>query len=83
MTTEACEASFPTAPLVQALGRSRRPGETLAQFAARLGVSTASLEAVLRRKVIGDLAADRWAVLLGLHPVLLWPEQWPSCGGDD
>lgn len=74
---------FPAAPLVEALRRSRRSGETMKQFACRLGVSTSSLEAVLRRRVIGDVAADRWAVLLGLHPVLLWPEQWPVVEGDD
>lgn len=74
---------FPTAPLVEALRRSRRPGETMKQFAQRLGVSTSSVEAVLRRRIIGDVAADRWAVLLGLHPVLLWPEQWPVAEGDD
>jgi lambda repressor-like predicted transcriptional regulator len=77
-----CRSCFPAAPLVQALRRSRRPGETLGQFAGRLGVSPASLERVLRRSVIGDVAADRWAVALGLHPVLLWPEQWPTSEGD-
>jgi lambda repressor-like predicted transcriptional regulator len=77
VNTRACQPGFPAAPLVRALRRSRRPGETLGQFAGRLGVSQTSLEGVLRRKVIGDVAADRWAVVLGLHPVLLWPDQWP------
>lgn len=51
-------------------------------YAQRYGsdteVTARQLQRILdpRTKSITSITADRWAVLIGLHPALIWPEEW-------
>lgn len=36
-----------------------------------------------RTKSITSITADRWSCLIGLHPALIWPEEWREGRGDE
>lgn len=49
-------------------------------YADRFGVSTRTvwrdLTKIMRDEWVCDDLADKWAIFLQVHPVLLWPEEW-------
>lgn len=67
---------FPVTPIRELLGRRHARGESWEAIARRLGVCERSLFRLLSAKEIGQAAADEWALRLGLHPALLWPDRW-------
>ena len=50
------------------------------KVAERYDMSTRQVErewrSINRGAYITDLVADRWSIFLGLHPVMLWPQEW-------
>jgi hypothetical protein len=75
-------ARLPLEPLLKALPIDRvlarrdvvGPGE-IAQAARMLGVSTTTLHR-LRRTGLSIWVADRLAISAGLHPLLVWHDDW-------
>jgi hypothetical protein len=75
-------ARLPLEPLLKALPIDRvlarrdvvGPGE-IAQAARMLGVSTTTLHR-LRRTGLSIWVADRLAITAGLHPLLVWHDDW-------
>jgi hypothetical protein len=67
---------LPAAPLQRELAFRRGPGESWEHLAVRLGVCPRSLHRLMAASEIGATAADRWAIRLRLHPVLVWPNDW-------
>lgn len=69
--------ALPAAPLKLALSRARRRGgvswEGLAQ---RLGISSRTILRVMASVSVSEVVADRIAIRLGLHPAVLWPDEW-------
>lgn len=69
---------LPAAPLKRELRRARRNyGVTWDELAVRLHVSSRTLTRLLAARDVSEHTADRMACRLGLHPVLIWPRQWP------
>ncbi len=73
-------ASFerlPAEPLKRALTWAMKcHGFTWEELAERLGVTSRTLARCMQAKTIGVYSADRLAIRLGTHPVLLWPREW-------
>lgn len=77
---------LPITPLVEVLEARRRvevpelvAGACSAQsMCRRAGVHTRSFYQWRRVGHLPAAVADRLAIALGLHPVLLWPEEWPD-----
>lgn len=78
-------ATLPLGP-IEMIARSKTEGEgdfTDAMFAQMIGCSTRSL--IRWRKAGGQIpwqAADVAAVNLGLHPLLVWNDEWLALDGD-
>ncbi|MGH2706080.1 MAG: hypothetical protein ACRDJ4_13605 [Actinomycetota bacterium] len=71
-------ACLPSAPLQKVIARTKRVlGMSWGEFGAYLRVSPRTLHRVMAATQIGVHAADHMAIRLGLHPVLLWPSEWP------
>lgn len=69
---------LPAGPLKRELRRARRThGDTWDELAVRLHVSARTLTRLLRARDVAEQVADRMACRLGLHPVLIWPREWP------
>lgn len=69
---------LPAAPLKLELSRARRARRlTWGELAGWLGVSPRTVARVMASIELSEDTADRLAIALGLHPVLLWPEEWP------
>lgn len=71
---------LPAAPLQRVL-RRMRAAESLTwdELAERAGVTSRHLFRLLAAPDVSERAADRIACRLGLHPVLLWPDEWLRC----
>lgn len=70
-------ARLPSAPLKRELRRVRRVHRlTWDELAVRLRVSDRTLARLLRSSDVAEQVGDRMACRLGLHPVLLWPNEW-------
>jgi hypothetical protein len=69
-------ARYPAAPLKDVIQARRMPGESTAETAAHYGVGADALARLLSAEEVGELAADRWAIRLGLHPRHLWGWEW-------
>ena len=54
-----------------------RPG-SIAELARAAGYPVRSVHRWREAGEVPPEAADRLSCALGLHPVLLWPEQWPE-----
>jgi len=63
----------PTQPL-RDLMESRYPQETARQLGKRIGVSRDTYQRIRTHDVMTYIRADRAAVSLGLHPVLIWQD---------
>jgi transcriptional regulator GlxA family with amidase domain len=70
-------ARLPAAPLRRLLLRLR-DAESLTwdELADRAGLTTRHLFRLLAARTVSELVADRISCRLGLHPALLWPEEW-------
>jgi hypothetical protein len=69
--------SLPAEALQRALSQARqlyRLGWD--ELADRLDISFGALLRLMSAKVVSPLVADKMAVRLGLHPVMLWPDEW-------
>lgn len=51
-------------------------GATWDELAQRVGVSSRTLMRVMSATTVSECVADRMAIRLGLHPVLIWPLEW-------
>jgi hypothetical protein len=72
---------LPAAPLNRVLLRIRaNESLTWDQLAARVGVTTRHLFRILAARSVSERVADRIACRVGLHPALLWPEEWLRAG---
>lgn len=68
---------LPAEALHLALSRARqRYGLAWDELAERLDVSFRTLLRIMSAKRVSLADADRMAVRLGLHPVMLWPDEW-------
>jgi AraC-like DNA-binding protein len=69
---------LPAAPLHRVL-RRLRTAESLTwdQLADRAGVTPRHLFRLLAAETVSERVADRIVCRIGLHPVLLWPSEWP------
>ena len=72
--------ALPIAPLLEVLemsapGHGHRPATRLG-LCRRAGVHHRSFLRWVERGDLPPAAADRLAVALGLHPVLVWPDEW-------
>ncbi len=72
---------LPAAPLQRVL-RKLRADESLTwdELAERAGVTPRHLFRLLAARSVSERVADRIVCRLGLHPVLLWPTEWPRAG---
>ena len=72
---------LPAAPLQRVL-RKLRTDESLTwdELAERAGVTPRHLFRLLAARTVSERVADRIVCRLGLHPVLLWPTEWPLAG---
>jgi transcriptional regulator with XRE-family HTH domain len=71
------KAGLPAEALHLALSRARlRYGLAWDELAERLDISFRTLIRLMSAKTVTPVVADRMAVRLGLHPVLLWPDEW-------
>ena len=69
-------ARYPAAPLKDVIQGRRMAGESTAETAAHYGVCAEALARLLAAEEVGEVAADRWAIRLGLHPRHLWGWEW-------
>jgi hypothetical protein len=70
-------AGLPAEALHLALSRVRlRYGLAWDELAERLDISFRTLISLMSATTVTPVVADRMAVRLGLHPVLLWPDEW-------
>ena len=68
---------LPAAPLHRVLVRMRiTESLTWSQLADRVGVTERHLWRLLSAPSISERVADRIVCRIGLHPVLLWPDEW-------
>jgi len=72
---------LPAAPLKRVLLRLQ-DSESLTwdDLADRAGVTQRQLWRILRANDLSERVADRIACRIGLHPLLLWPEEWSRIG---
>lgn len=70
-------AGLPAEALHLALSRARQQyGLAWDELADRLGLSFGSLLRIMSAETVTPEVADRMAVRLGLHPFVLWPDEW-------
>ena len=70
-------AGLPAEALHLALSQARlRYGLAWDELAERLDISFRTLIRLMSARTVTPVVADRMAVRLGLHPVLLWPDEW-------
>jgi hypothetical protein len=70
---------LPAAPLKRVLRRLQAAEFlTWEQLADRIGVSERHLCRILMARDLSELVADRISCRIGLHPLLIWPEEWSS-----
>lgn len=68
---------LPAEPLKRAIKHARRCREmSWDEFAEDLGLTARTLLRVMAAKDLSIGIGDRLAIRLGLHPVLLWPNEW-------
>jgi transcriptional regulator with XRE-family HTH domain len=68
---------LPAEALHLALSRARQLyGLAWDELADRLDISFRTLLRLMSAETVTPVVADRMAVRLGLHPVVLWPEEW-------
>lgn len=80
---EACKR-LPADPLKDRLLRSKGSrGATWDELAQRVGVSSRTLMRVMSATTISERVADRMAIRLGLHPILIWPAEWNRAIGEE
>jgi hypothetical protein len=73
----ASTAGLPAEALHRALSRVRqRYGLAWDELADRLDISFKALLRVMSAQTVPPVVADRMAIRLGLHPVVLWPDEW-------
>lgn len=73
---DACNR-LPADPLKDRLLKSKGSrGTTWDELAQRVGVSSRTLMRVMSATTVSECVADRMAIRLGLHPVLIWPAEW-------
>ena len=72
---------LPAAPLKRVLLRLQ-DSESLTwdDLADRVGVTQRQLWRLLAANDLSERVADRIACRIGLHPLLLWPEEWSRIG---
>jgi hypothetical protein len=75
--TASRKAGLPAEALHLALSRARlRYGLAWDELAERLDISFRTLLRLMSAQTVTPVVADRMAVRLGLHPVMLWPDEW-------
>src|SRR5437870_373296 len=68
---------LPAAPLKRVLKRLQaNESLTWEQLADRIGVTERHLCRILTARDLSELVADRISCRIGLHPLLIWPEEW-------
>jgi transcriptional regulator with XRE-family HTH domain len=71
------KSRLPAEALHLALSRARqRYGLAWDELAERLDISFRTLLRIMSAETVTPDDADRMAVRLGVHPVVLWPEEW-------
>ena len=72
---------LPAAPLKRVLKRLQASESlTWEELADRIGVTERHLCRVLAARELSERVADRISCRIGLHPLLLWPKEWPRIG---
>jgi hypothetical protein len=75
---------LPAAPLQRALVATKRSRElTWEELACHLGVSSRTLARIMSAEKVKVSLADHMSLRLGLHPVLLWPNEWQVADFED
>lgn len=68
---------LPAEALHLALSRARlRYGLTWDELAELLDISFGTLLRIMSAETVTPDVGDRMAVRLGIHPVMLWPDEW-------
>lgn len=76
-TSTSLNVGLPAEVLHLALSRARqRYGLAWDELADRLDISFGTLLRLMGAETVTPEVADRMAVRLGLHPVVLWPDEW-------
>jgi hypothetical protein len=71
------KAGLPAEALHLALSRARqRYGLAWDELAERLDISFQTLLQIMSATTVTPVVGDRMAVRLGVHPVILWPDEW-------
>jgi transcriptional regulator with XRE-family HTH domain len=71
------KTALPAEALHRALSAVRqRYGLAWDELADRLDISFRTLLRIMSATTVTPVVADRMAVRLGLHPVILWPDEW-------
>lgn len=71
------KTALPAEALHLALSTVRqRYGLAWDELADRLDISFRTLLRIMSARTVTPVVADRMAVRLGLHPVILWPDEW-------
>lgn len=78
------DSRLPAAPLTRAL-RRLQASESLTwdELADRVGVTQRHLCRILAARDLSERIADRISCRIGLHPLLLWPNEWSRIGGPE
>ena len=72
---------LPAAPLKRVLKRLQASESlTWEELADRIGVTERHLCRILAARKLSERVADRISCRIGLHPLLLWPKEWPRIG---
>ena len=80
MTTR---ASLPLTPLMNlVVGTDASSDVTITEFARRIGSTTQAVNRWRRNGRIPWVSADEAAVAIGLHPILVWGDDWLNVKGD-
>lgn len=66
------------APLLLELMRPRHQPIFLADLARRSGLRFSTVHRIFhgRRSFVDVYVADRLAIAFGVHPIVLWPDEW-------
>ncbi len=75
-----CLSAEPLKRVLVATKRSRQL--TWEELACHLDVSSRTLARIMSAEEVGVSLADRMSLRLGLHPVLLWPNEWQKLPQD-
>jgi plasmid maintenance system antidote protein VapI len=69
---------LPAAPVKRVLKRLQAlESLTWEELAERVGVTERHLCRILAARELSEHVADRISCRIGLHPLLLWPKEWP------